>query len=143
MVVNSELKDGNGQDLTDAAKLKAENMKRLRGEIIALETQADAAKNGLESNIQRLQSVAQSQQNVYEASLARLLGKLGNSDDDKKKAEDYGDAMEQVNQVWSHFRNRTADLIKMLADSGETGDGVSNLFGLKAFNGLYERTDTI
>lgn len=133
-LVSSELKDGNGQNLTDAARAKAENMKRLRGEIMTLETQLNAARNGLESNIQRIRSTAESQQNAYQAALTRLLGNLGDSDTDKEKADTYGDAMDEVNQSWTAFRSRTAELVKLVADSGEANDGVSNLLGLKAFD---------
>lgn len=133
-LVSSELKDGNGQNLTDAARAKAENMKRLRGEIVTLETQYDAARNGLESNLQRIRSAAESQQNAYQAALTRLLGTLGDSDEDKEKADTYGDAMDEVNQSWIAFRSRTAEMVKLVSDSGETQDGVSDLFGLKAFD---------
>lgn len=133
-LVSSELKDGNGQNLTDAARAKAENMKRLRGEIMTLETQLNAARNGLESNIQRIRSTAESQQNAYQAALTRLLGNLGDSDTDKEKADTYGDAMDEVNQSWTAFRSRTAELVKLVADSGEANGGVSNLLGLKAFD---------
>ncbi len=133
-LVSSELKDGNGQNLTDAARAKAENMKRLRGEIMTLETQLNAARNGLESNIQRIRSTAESQQNAYQAALTRLLGNLGDSDTDKEKADTYGDAMDEVNQSWTAFRSRTAELVKLVADSGEANDGVSDLLGLKAFD---------
>ncbi len=133
-LVSSELKDGNGQNLTDAARAKAENMKRLRGEIMTLETQLNAARNGLESNIQRIRSTAESQQNAYQAALTRLLGNLGDSNTDKEKADTYGDAMDEVNQSWTAFRSRTAELVKLVADSGEANDGVSDLLGLKAFD---------
>ncbi len=133
-LVSSELKDGNGQNLTDAARAKAENMKRLRGEIMTLETQLNAARNGLESNIQRIRSTAESQQNAYQAALTRLLGNLGDSDTDKEKADTYGDAMDEVNQSWTAFRSRTAELVKLVADSGEANGGVSNLLGLRAFD---------
>lgn len=135
MLVSSELKDGNGQNLTDAARTKAENMKRLRADIMTLETQLNAAKDGLESNIQRIKSVAESQQNAYQAMLTKLLGNLGDSDEDKEKADEYSDALDEVNQSWSVFRNRTADMIKLASDSGESKEGVSDLFGLKAFDG--------
>lgn len=133
-LVSSELKDGNGQNLTDAARAKAENMKRLRGEIMTLETQLNAARNGLESNIQRIRSTAESQQNAYQAALTRLLGNLGDSDTDKEKADTYGDAMDEVNQSRTAFRSRTAELVKLVADSGEANGGVSNLLGLRAFD---------
>lgn len=133
-LVSSELKDGNGQNLTDAARAKAENMKRLRSEIITLETQCNAARNGLESHIQRIRSAAESQQNAYQAALTRLLGTLGDSDADKEKADTYGEAMDEVNQSWTAFRSRTAELVKLVSDSGETEDGVSDLLGLKAFD---------
>ncbi|MGN0327530.1 MAG: DUF2589 domain-containing protein [Lachnospira sp.] len=136
MLVSSELKDGNGQNLTDTAKIKAENLKQLRADILSLENRLDAAKNGLDSNIQRIKNLATSQQNAYQAALTKLLGELDRSkDEDEKKADDYSDAMDAVNKLWVNFRNQVSDLIKLETDSGDGKDGVSELFGLKAFDG--------
>lgn len=148
MLVSSELKDGNGQNLTDSARNKAENMKRLRAEILALENQLDAAGNGLESIVQRMKNIAVSQQNSYQASLAQMLGKLDTEkEDDKQKADGYSEAMDTVNQVWTSFRNRAPEMVKLVADSGAGSSGVSQLFGLKAFSkdgkvASYERSES-
>lgn len=81
MLLNSELKDGNGQNLTDTAKADAEKLKQLRTAVNALEGQLDAARNGLESNIQRMKNIANSQQNIYQA--ADLIKLASDSDDTK------------------------------------------------------------
>ncbi|MCI8483105.1 MAG: DUF2589 domain-containing protein [Lachnospiraceae bacterium] len=134
MLISSELKDGNGQNLTDSARLKAENMKRLRGDILVLENQRDAARNGLESNIQKMKNLAASQQNAYQASLTQMLQRLDRSkEEDENKADQFSQAMDEVNQTWWNFCNQMADLIRLAADSGGEGKGVSELFGLKAF----------
>jgi hypothetical protein len=135
MLVSSELKDGNGQNLTDGARAKAEKMKKLRNEIMALETQLDAAKNGLESNIQRIRSVAESQQNSYQAALTKAIGNISGDDEEKNalRQDNYSEAADEAVQSWISFRNRAADLIKLAADSNEDSSKVSGLFGLKAF----------
>ena len=149
VVVGSELKDGNGQNLTEAAKARAEKLKAMRAEIVELQTQTEAARDSLDSNLQRIGSVASTQQNIYQADLTRLLGNLGDTPEDDVKREAYGDAIAEVNQSWITFRNNTADLIKLVADSGEyDGTKVSALFNLKAFNkeqgtsGEYTETET-
>ncbi|MEY8393092.1 DUF2589 domain-containing protein [Lachnospiraceae bacterium 45-W7] len=135
MLVSSELRDGNGQNLTDNARSKAENMKRLRADILALENQRDAARNGLDSNIQRMKNLAVSQQNAYQASLTQMLQKLDRSkEEDDRKADQFSQAMDEVNQTWNNFRNQAADLVKLAADSGSENKGVSELFGLKSFH---------
>lgn len=72
VVVGSELKDGNGQNLTEAAKARAEKLKAMRAEIVELQTQAEAARDSLDSNLQRIGSVASTQQNIYQADLTEL-----------------------------------------------------------------------
>ena len=135
VLVSSELKGGDGQNLTDAGRVRAEKLKQLRGEIVMLEQQMDAAKNGLESNIQRMKNLAMSQQNVYQSALVKLLGGLDRSKaEEEEKADSYSHAMEEVNQAWTIFRNQVSDLVKLAADSGENKAGVSELFGLKAFD---------
>lgn len=134
MLLNSELKDGNGQNLTDTAKADAERLKQLRSAVNALEGQLDAARNGLESNIQRMKNIANSQQNIYQAAVTRLLGNLKqDSSDYEEKSDLYSESMSEVNQAWTNFRNQAADLIKLASDSDDTKAGISELFGLKAF----------
>lgn len=134
MLVSSELKDGSGQSLTDAARARAENMKRLRADIRLLENKLDAARSSLDSNIQKLKNIAAAQQNVYQASLTRMLGKLDRTKaEDDAKADVYGSAMDEVNQAFTSFRNQASDMVKLLSDSNADQSGISELFGLKAF----------
>lgn len=135
MLVSSQLKDGNGQNLSESARLQAEQLKRLRQEIANIETRQSAAKNSLDSNIQQLKNIAESQQNTYQAKLTRLLNGLDISKaEDEAKASAYSDIMEEVAQSWDNFKNQAGNLIKLLADSSEKDqDKVSDIFALKAF----------
>lgn len=132
-LVNSQLKDGNGQDLSDTAKNKAEKLKQLRADISNCENNVSAAANCLDGYIKQLRSSAVIQKNTYQARATDLISHLGDSEEDKKKAEEYGNAISEVNQSWTDFSNRTADLIKLVSDSGAEENKVSALFALKMF----------
>ncbi|QNU66744.1 DUF2589 domain-containing protein [Ruminiclostridium herbifermentans] len=151
-LVSSTLKDGNGQDLTEQAKAKAERLKSLRNEISQLESRLSAAESGLMSNIINIKKIADSQLNVYQSNILKKINELNGEDDEiknaktdeekekaqKKKeendklAEEYSQTQDQINQVWNNFKNMVKDYIKMIADSNEEQTGVSELFGLKA-----------
>lgn len=97
VLVSSDIKDGNGQSLSDAAKQKAENLKRLRAEIRGLETRLDASKNSLDNVIQRMKNTAIAQENAYQAQCTRLLNGLDRTKaEDDAKADSYSSAMDQV-----------------------------------------------
>lgn len=134
MLVSSSLKDGNGQDLSAQGKAKAERLKTLRAEVNAIETRLNAAKDSLASNIAQIKNLATSQQNVYNSTLFKLTGALKDTNADKEKGEAYDQAMEEVNQSWANFQNQAGNLIKLVADSSAESEGVSEVFGLKAFN---------
>jgi hypothetical protein len=138
MLVGSSIKDGNGQDLSAQAKAKAERLKALRAEVSAIETRLNAAKDSLASNISQIRNLASAQQNVYNSTLFRLTNALTDTDADKEKGAAYDQAMEEVNQSWANFQNQAGNLIKLVADSGAESEGVSDVFGLKAFNGNGE-----
>lgn len=148
VLVSSDIKDGNGQNLSDAAKQKAENLKCLRGEIQALETKLDASKNSLDSIIQRMKNTAIAQQNAYQAQCTQLLNGLDRTKEgDDAKADSYSSAMDQVNGAWTHFRNQASELVKIYVDSNATNEEVlSDLFGLIALTaegtvGTYDSKD--
>lgn len=134
-LVNSEIRDGNGQSLSDNARMRAERLKELRQEIQSIESRKDAAKNSLDTYIQKMKNIATSQQNVYQAELTRMMNALDmENQEDKKKAEAYENAMDEVNTAWNDLRNQTADKIKLLSDSGGAEkDKVAEIFALKAF----------
>lgn len=154
MLVGSTLKDGNGQNLSEQARIKAENLKVLRQDISQIENRLSAAQDGLDTIIVQLKKVGTSQRNAYQGTITRLLNAVdikeidkrieqAESEDEKRAAEkekedaeklqlEYSRNMDEVNRSWSSFMNQAGDLVKMIADSGETPEGVSEMFALKA-----------
>ncbi|MDE6064999.1 MAG: DUF2589 domain-containing protein, partial [Lachnospiraceae bacterium] len=138
-LVGSTIQDGNGQKLAESARLKAEKLKSLRQEISQIENRLNAAKSGLDNNIGQLKRLASSQQNAYQAVMVRELNKL--EKDTSKEAEEkdetaiqYGRVMDEVNLSWNNLQNNASELIKMMADSEQASDGVSEIFALKALS---------
>lgn len=157
MLVGSTLKDGNGQSLSEQARIKAENLKALRQDISQIENRLSAAQEGLSTIIVQMKKVGTSQKNIYQGTITKLLNgldpkaidkeieKAGNDEEKKKAAEQkkedmeklqltYSQTMDEVNQSWNNFMNQAGDFIKMIADSGEIPEGVSEMFALKAVN---------
>ncbi|MBD5502331.1 MAG: DUF2589 domain-containing protein [Lachnospiraceae bacterium] len=159
-LVSSTLKDGNGQDLSEQARIKAERLKLLRQEIRQIEERLMAAKDGFTANLTQLKKVASVQLNTYKEAMTRKMNSFGavNYDkeisaaaekgetqkvtelEEKKAAEEkqvteYSDAMAEVNQAWSNFQSQAGELVKLIADSENITDGVSEIFALKALNG--------
>lgn len=159
-LVSSTLKDGNGQDLSEQARIKAERLKLLRHEISQIEDRLTAARDGLSANLTQLKKVAAVQLNTYKEAMTRKMNSLGavNYDkeisaarkkgetqkvtelEEKKAAEEkqeaeYSDAMAEVSQTWNNFQSQAGDLVKLIADSENVTDGVSDIFGLKALSG--------
>ncbi len=140
-LVGSTIKDGNGQNLPENARIRAEKKKQLRNEIMQIETRLNAANDNLDNCIAQLKRVAGTQQNVYHAEAGRLLNKLDkDKEDDTKKAESYEQALEQVTQSWNTLQNQAGNMVKMLSDSMKEEDvakmtTVSELFALQEFKG--------
>jgi predicted nucleic acid-binding Zn-ribbon protein len=138
MLVGSTLKDGNGQNLSDQARVKAERLKALRQEISSIENQLSAAQNGLSSSLTQMKKVADSQLNVYREAMNRLQNTEdnGQKDDEEngKLVLEHSQAMDSVNQSWSSFQNQVGDFIKMIVDSSTESEGVSDMFALKALD---------
>lgn len=140
-LVGSTIQDGNGQKLAESARLKAEKLKSLRQEISQIENRLDAAKAGLDNNIGQLKRLASSQQNAYQAVMVREMNKLEKDAGSAEGEQDetairYGQIMDEVNLSWNNLQNNASELIKMIADSGQTSDGVSEIFALKALSGM-------
>lgn len=134
-LVNSTLKDGNGQSLSEAAKIKAERLKGLRQEISSIEKRLSRAEDNLNNSIMQLKSCASSQQNVYQSEMMRLTNAVdAKTEEGKTKIDNYQGIMAQVNQPWADFQNQAGNVVKMIADSKGESDGttVSELFSLKA-----------
>lgn len=133
MLVGTSLKDGNGQNLSEQARIKAERLKMLRYEIGQIESRLSAAKDGLDNSIQQLKRLGTTQLNAYQGTIMKLMNELEKDNEtDDQKAQVYSQTMDEINQSWNTFRNKTADMIKLIADSGGQPDGVSELFALKA-----------
>lgn len=137
-LVNSSIKDGNGQNLAEDARLRAERLKGLRQEISQIEKRLAAAKDGLDDNIRQIRKIAATQQNIYQSNMLRLIHNLKQDESGKEEEKNqtevaYGQVMDEVNQSWDILKNQAPDFIKMLADNPDADkEGVSGLFALKA-----------
>lgn len=135
-LVGSQLKDGNGQDLSEQAKIKAERLKALRQDISQIESRLSAAQGGLESNIAQLKKVASAQQNVYQSAMMKLLNSL---DEESEEAVTYSQNMDIVNQSWNTLLNQAPGYIKMAADSGkEDGSDTVSILELLSLKKLVD-----
>lgn len=134
-LVGSTLKDGNGQNLSEQARIKAERLKALRQEISLIESRLNAARDGLENYIVQLKKLASTQQNLYQGNMMQLMNKLEKDNDaDDQKAVEYSQTMDAVNSSWNTFQSQAADFIRLLVDSGAPADGVSEMFSLKSLS---------
>lgn len=139
-LVGSSIKDGNGQDLPEQARAKAEHLKELRAEIGQIENRLSAAQEGLAGSLMQLKKVADIQLNTYREAATRYMNSIDpdqyEADADKANAEAEVEKcsgfMDEVNQAWGNFQNRAGEYVKMIADSGQSPTGVSELFGLKS-----------
>lgn len=126
-LVSSAIKDGDGKELDETAKNRAERLKGLNREISQIESRLDAARGTLDSKIAVLKKLATNRMNAYQADLVQKKDK----ETDKKKLEKMSEVNSKVMDTWNNFQNQTADLIKLVADSNEAVETVSSLFGLK------------
>lgn len=147
-LVGSTLKDGNGQNLSEQARIKAEKLKALRNEINQIENRLSAAQDGLSASIVQLKKVGQSQHNVYQSIMTSKMNSVdkpnagtaeggGTAGNSNEAIEKYSTAMDTVNQSWNSFQNKASDVIKMIADQKNDNEAsekktVSNLFALKS-----------
>lgn len=156
MLVGSTLKDGDGQTLSEQAKNKAERLKGLRQEMHQIENRLTAAQDSLSSGLMQLKKVASSQLNAYRETISRWQNSIDLSkyDDELAKASTeaekiaananreaaerkqlaYNRTMDELNRCWGEFQNNAGDCVKMIADSGNEVNGVSEIFALKALN---------
>lgn len=133
-LVSSSLKDGNGQNLSENARIKAEKLKALRTEIAQIENRLNAAQSNLDNKIKQLKSMAGTQQNVYKEAMIHLLNGLPKSEaGSEDKTILYSQIMDEINQSWNTFQNQVTDYIRMVADSG-TNEKLTRLLSLKALS---------
>lgn len=135
-LVGSTLKDENGQDLSGAAKVKAERLKGLRQEVMQIESRLDAARSNLDSSLSQLKKAATVQMNVYQAE----LNSNHKPEDDSKEAQEEFESLSkvygQVMDTWNNLQNQATDLIKLIADNTDENQKpteVSPLLALKRF----------
>lgn len=133
-LVGSTIKDGNGQNLSEEARAKAEKLKELRQEISNIESRLKAANDNLTNSIGLLKKLGTSQCNAYQGIFNNLISSAEGEERESKRA-DYGPKMDEVNQRWSNFMDEVGDIIKLIADQGKEDDGLSDMFGLIAFTG--------
>lgn len=157
MLVDSTLKDGNGKDLSEQARIKAERLKALRYDMSRIEGCLNAANDSLSGSIMLLKKVASEQQNAYREKMARLQSEVEDEKSYKKRLEDAKEQetkerlekerkeveakelarnqnMDEINQSFSRFQNQVGDYVKLIADSGSTSESVSKMFALKALD---------
>ena len=132
-LVGSTIKDGNGQNLSEQARLKAERLKALRQEISQIESRLQAAQSGLESSLRQLRKAGESQKGVYQGIILRRINAIEDKEDPQAAA--YSQSMDEVNRIWDSFSSNAPGVIRMIADNGETAQGVSDLFALKSITG--------
>lgn len=147
-LVGSTIKDGNGQNLSEQARIKAEKLKALKGEINQIEKRLSVAQEGLATSIIQLKKIGQSQLSAYQSLLTGKMNALENAtvqEDKDKQRGLYSTSLDVVNQSWNTFQNKVSDLVKMIADctdvTNEAERKVSDLFALKSVNEEGEISD--
>lgn len=133
VLVESSIKDGNGQELSEQDRIRAERLKAIRQETMQLENSLRLSENGLANSIRQLRECANSQLNVYQRAFIMAEGNAG---EDNEKIDALRQQMDVVRQSWDNFKNHTGDMIKALAcnaESGNTEQKVSESFALKCF----------
>ena len=137
-LLSSTLKDGNGQDLSEAAKAHAEKLKGLRQEITVLESRVNASKEVLENCIRQMKNIGASQTNAYVTKLQGLINSLPKEEKDsptnkdtEKKHSEYSESLATIHEFWGRFQTQVGQTVKMLADSGKTDIDLAKAFLLK------------
>ena len=156
-LVSSSIKDGNGQELPEQERAKAERLKELRAEISQIESRLSAAQDGLNGSLAQFKKIAGIQFNAYRRAFTGYVNEQGpdkfeskikqakaeNPDADvssleKQKADAEREVargsvyMEEVSQAWTNFQDEAGELVKLIADSGKDETEVSDVFALKA-----------
>lgn len=129
-LVGSTIKDGNGQNLPEQARIKAERLKLLRQQIRQIETRLSAAKDGFENGIRQLKSVGESQYSEYRGKMNTRMNSSETVDD--TTIQRYQATMDEVGQAWAEFQNHVAENIRMLANSDADSEELASVFALKA-----------
>lgn len=126
-LVDSQLRDANGQALPEASKAKAEKLRALRTEISDLENRRNAAQRLLDDSIIRLRTIAREQLNVYDVKATDSL-QADNANEDKISS-----LIGTVDSCWNTYMNNISAKIELLADSDKSGADAIKILSLKAF----------
>lgn len=120
----SELKNADGQDLSEEEKKKLLQQKQLMLEIKRLENGLKAAKESFDGNIFRLNRIAGEQKNIYQAKLRMMLKEVNiNSDEDyEANVQRLNKSQNIIEQSWSEFEKGAEDMIKIIAFNKENAE---------------------
>lgn len=153
-LVNSTIKDANGQDLPERAKIRAEKMKALNQEMSQIKTTQGRLQEGFDKNISRLKMFTDKQLIVYQEQIQKKIDALEDAfAEEKKKIEagiskekekeiltaeenkntkvaEYENLKNEINQSWYSYRDGAAESIKALAENNEVPEEFGKAQGL-------------
>ena len=130
-LVGSTIKDANGNNLSEKARLKAERRKRLKNELDEMQRCLIAANEGLSECVTRLRRAANVQLLEFQSKQTQYLEGKEESDTYEALSQKYQTAMDKVTAKWNDFQNRTLDMLDAASSEANPAAGaVSPVFGL-------------
>ncbi len=130
-LVGSTIKDANGNNLSEKARLKAERRKRLKNELDEMQRCLIAANEGLNECVTRLRRAANVQLLEFQSKQTQYLEGKEESDNYEALSQKYQTAMDKVTAKWNDFQNRTLDMLDAASSEANPAAGaVSPVFGL-------------
>lgn len=130
-LVGSTIKDANGNNLSEKARLKAERRKRLKNELDEMQRCLIAANEGLNECVIRLRRAANVQLLEFQSKQTQYLEGKEESDNYEALSQKYQTAMDKVTAKWNDFQNRTLDMLDAASSEANPAAGaVSPVFGL-------------
>lgn len=150
-LVDSSIKDKNGQDLPEKARIRAEKMKALNEEISQIRKSQGNLQDTFDKSLTRLRTFSDKQlylyqdllnQNrdmvneTYEAEKKDANGdadKIAAAEKNRAEAVEKIDTMQKdVERAWYSFRDGAAESVKLLAESDQPLGGLDTSVGLSA-----------
>lgn len=150
-LVDSSIKDKNGQDLPEKARIRAEKMKALNEEISQIRKSQGNLQDTFDKSLTRLRTFSDKQlylyqdllnQNrdmvneTYEAEKKDANGdadKIAAAEKNRAEAVEKIDTMQKdVEQAWYSFRDGAAESVKLPAESDQPLGGLDTFVGLSA-----------
>ncbi len=130
-LVGSTIKDANGNNLSEKARLKAERRKCLKNELDEMQRCLIAANEGLNECVTRLRRAANVQLLEFQSKQTQYLEGKEESDTYEALSQKYQTAMDKVTAKWNDFQNRTLDMLDAASSEANPAAGaVSPVFGL-------------